>query len=81
VQEGLRFRSFFVMNIVGSCANPLTMPQNLEAWEEAKKKIDEIPDHPNSLSSSANSPVAMGGTEGGVPLTIRRDSSATVNGR
>ncbi|KAJ6624964.1 hypothetical protein B0H10DRAFT_2005063 [Mycena sp. CBHHK59/15] len=50
--------------------------KNLEAWEEAKKEIDKIPDHPNKLpqpetGSSSAGPSSMG----------RRDSTATVNGR
>jgi len=42
--------------------------KNLEAWEEAKKEIEKIPDHPNRPPSSQ-------GTD------VRRDSTATVNGR
>lgn len=47
--------------------------QNLEAWEEAKKEIEKIPDHPNRIPE----PVTA---EAG-PSTARRDSTATVNGR
>ncbi|KAJ4473700.1 hypothetical protein J3R30DRAFT_3296221 [Lentinula aciculospora] len=44
--------------------------KNLEAWEEAKKEIDVMPDHPNKLPSSPQ------------PLSSnRRDSTATLNGR
>ncbi|KAI0825901.1 hypothetical protein BC629DRAFT_1451513 [Irpex lacteus] len=50
--------------------------KNLEAWEEAKKEIAQIPDHPNKqpegAPASATSPVAANG---------RRDSTATANGR
>ena len=47
--------------------------QNLEAWEEAKKEVAQIPDHPNRLPEGvdANGPSTNG----------RRDSTATVNGR
>ncbi|TFK74916.1 hypothetical protein BDN72DRAFT_832631 [Pluteus cervinus] len=47
--------------------------KNLEAWEEAKKEIDKIPDHPNDPPLAQEPP-------GGSPST-RRDSAATVNGR
>jgi len=44
--------------------------KNLEAWEEAKKEIDMIPDHPNKLPPPPEpSP------------SIRRDSTATLNGK
>lgn len=47
--------------------------KNLEAWEEAKKEIEKIPDHPNTLPNSAEHP--------GGSTSARRDSTATVNGR
>lgn len=51
--------------------------QNLEAWEEAKKEINNIPDHPNRMPApEATSPGVPGPSAMG-----RRDSSATVNGR
>lgn len=49
--------------------------KNLEAWEEAKKEVTHIPDHPNRLpegAASATGPTSPNG---------RRDSTATVNGR
>ncbi|KAF9258901.1 PX-domain-containing protein [Marasmius fiardii PR-910] len=46
--------------------------KNLEAWEEAKKEIEKIPDHPN------RSPAPAQDTTG--PKT-RRDSTATIGGR
>lgn len=49
--------------------------KNLEAWEEAKKEIDKIPDHPNKIPPSPDS-------AGAAPTgSTRRDSTATVNGR
>ena len=54
------------------------LPQNLEAWEDAKKEIEKIPDHPNKIPSPPEPTTATG--EAG-PSTVRRDSSATVNGR
>ncbi|KAK0467301.1 uncharacterized protein EV420DRAFT_1508067 [Desarmillaria tabescens] len=48
--------------------------KNLEAWEEAKREIDKIPDHPNTLPNSAEH-------SSGGPTSTRRDSTATVNGR
>lgn len=57
--------------------------KNLEAWEEAKREIEKIPNHPNNSPASPD-----GGPSGGVdepvapsPATHRRDSTATVNGR
>ncbi|KAK0501226.1 hypothetical protein EDD18DRAFT_1141823 [Armillaria luteobubalina] len=47
--------------------------KNLEAWEEAKKEIEKIPDHPNTLPNTADHP--------GGSTSTRRDSTATVNGR
>ncbi|KAJ3994937.1 hypothetical protein F5050DRAFT_1770750 [Lentinula boryana] len=44
--------------------------KNLEAWEEAKKEIDMIPDHPNKLPSPPQ-----------LPSSSRRDSTGTLNGR
>ncbi|EGN92207.1 hypothetical protein SERLA73DRAFT_191464 [Serpula lacrymans var. lacrymans S7.3] len=50
--------------------------KNLEAWKEAKKEIEKIPDHPNRLPSSKDTSNGVGPG----PST-RRDSTATVNGR
>ncbi|KAJ7281887.1 hypothetical protein C8J57DRAFT_1448533 [Mycena rebaudengoi] len=48
--------------------------KNLEAWEEAKKEIDKIPDHPNQM------PAPEAGIAG--PSShARRDSTVTINGR
>jgi sorting nexin-4 len=59
--------------------------QNLEAWEDAKKDIDAISEHPNKLPpppAGANNTgpydVAPGASSSG---TNRRDSVATINGR
>ncbi|KAG5652043.1 hypothetical protein H0H81_006493 [Sphagnurus paluster] len=56
-----------------------TISQNLEAWEEAKKEIEKIPDHPNQIPVSSQE---SGPTHdvAGPPLSNRRDSMATVNG-
>ncbi|KAJ7149532.1 hypothetical protein C8R43DRAFT_1096921 [Mycena crocata] len=50
--------------------------KNLEAWEEAKKEIDKIPNHPNHPP-----PSDTGSTSAGPSGLARRDSTATVNGR
>ncbi|KAF5338617.1 hypothetical protein D9611_012815 [Ephemerocybe angulata] len=57
--------------------------KNLEAWEEAKREIEKIPDHPNKAPgppetgpSSSTSPGEMAPSP-----SNRRDSTATVNGR
>ncbi|KAJ3515995.1 hypothetical protein NLJ89_g1404 [Agrocybe chaxingu] len=48
--------------------------KNLEAWEEAKREIEKIPDHPNKGPPEQASSGAPG-------PSARRNSSATVNGR
>jgi len=52
--------------------------KNLEAWEEAKKEIAKIPEHPNKIPSERAS--AAGASSAG-PSAVRRDSTATINGR
>jgi hypothetical protein len=47
--------------------------KNLEAWEEAKREIDKIGEHPNQLPESVPPDPA--------PPKPRRDSTATINGR
>lgn len=49
--------------------------KNLEAWEEAKKEIAKIPEHPNKIPASA------AGASNPGPSAVRRDSAATINGR
>ncbi|KAI6044208.1 hypothetical protein EDC04DRAFT_2643429 [Pisolithus marmoratus] len=49
--------------------------KNLETWQAAKKEIEKIPDHPNSMPATQSGKGAAG------PSNTRRDSSATVNGR
>ncbi|TRM65203.1 hypothetical protein BD626DRAFT_488020 [Schizophyllum amplum] len=49
--------------------------KNLEAWEEAKREIENIPDHPNRPPPSAEE------TQAPSRSGVRRDSTATVNGR
>jgi len=49
--------------------------KNLEAWEEAKREIEKIPEHPNKA------PAPEQGPEGPSSPTARRNSSSTVNGR
>ncbi|KAJ7035660.1 hypothetical protein C8F04DRAFT_514622 [Mycena alexandri] len=51
--------------------------KNLEAWEEAKKEIEKIPDHPNKLPP----PEAGASGAAGPSSVARRDSTATINGR
>lgn len=44
------------------------LAQNMEAWEEAKKEIDTIPNHPNSLPdpiTAADTPRESEGNEVG----------------
>jgi len=52
--------------------------KNLEAWEEAKKEIAKIPEHPNKIPASA-----AGASNPGPSAVrpVRRDSAATINGR
>ncbi|TFY69663.1 hypothetical protein EVG20_g3046 [Dentipellis fragilis] len=57
--------------------------KNLEAWEEAKREIAKIPEHPNrARPEQPQSPRAGPSMPASVPApTPRRDSTATVNGR
>ncbi|KAF9477767.1 hypothetical protein BDN70DRAFT_880780 [Pholiota conissans] len=48
--------------------------KNLDAWEEAKREIEKIPDHPNKVPQPEQGP-------DGSSDTARRNSSSTVNGR
>jgi len=51
--------------------------KNLKAWEDAKKEIEKMPDHPNnppvSPESTSTVPVA--------PSAKQKDSTNTVSGR
>lgn len=55
--------------------------KNLEAWQAAKKEIEKIPDHPNNTSPSQEARPAEDARPAPGPSSLRRDSSATVNGR
>ncbi|TFK25591.1 hypothetical protein FA15DRAFT_668289 [Coprinopsis marcescibilis] len=72
------------MGIAMAIAHRDWCKKNLEAWEEAKREIDNIPDHPNA----APAPLEPAATTKPSPQTNtmsppsnRRDSTATVNGR
>ncbi|KAJ8591806.1 hypothetical protein M405DRAFT_788418 [Rhizopogon salebrosus TDB-379] len=52
--------------------------KNLEAWQAAKKEIEKIPDHPNIRPPSQEVPDVRSAPG---PSSLRRDSTATVNGR
>ncbi|KAI6149729.1 hypothetical protein BKA82DRAFT_997966 [Pisolithus tinctorius] len=49
--------------------------KNLETWQAARREIEKIPNHPNSMPATQSGKGAAG------PSNTRRDSSATVNGR
>ena len=54
--------------------------QNLESWEEAKREIEKIADHPSQPQPQP--PLREGESSGGgEQKAARRDSTATVNGR
>ncbi|KAJ3550331.1 hypothetical protein NMY22_g536 [Coprinellus aureogranulatus] len=56
--------------------------KNLEAWEEAKREIEKIPDHPNKAPSPPEAGPSGSSDERIAPSPAnRRDSTATVNGR
>jgi hypothetical protein len=58
----------------------LDVKQNLESWEEAKKEIEKIADHPSQPPPPP--PLREGESSGsGEEKAARRDSTATVNGR
>jgi hypothetical protein len=73
---GVRRCVQFALFSKGSLAN--RGRQNLEAWEEAKKEIAKIPEHPNKIPSERTS---AAGTSAAGPSAVRRDSTATINGR
>ncbi|EAU90095.1 sorting nexin-41 [Coprinopsis cinerea okayama7 len=74
------------MGIAMAIAHRDWCKKNLEAWEEAKREIEKIPDHPNKDPTPSSEPepskvpphVAM---FSGTSTSSRRDSNATVNGR
>lgn len=49
--------------------------KNLDAWEEAKREIEKIPEHPN------RAPIPEQSADVAVDPAARRNSSSTVNGR
>ncbi|KAF8972655.1 hypothetical protein BDZ97DRAFT_1782088 [Flammula alnicola] len=49
--------------------------KNLDAWEEAKREIEKIPEHPNKPPSPDQ------GADNAANPSARRNSSSTVNGR
>jgi len=62
--------------------------KNLEAWEDAKKEIEKISDHPNrpplllvGEGESGGGGAGVGAGGGGDGNAARRDSTATINGR
>lgn len=65
----------------------LKLVKNLEAWQEAKKEIANLPDHPNRLPDSEleglGEPSGAGGETTGLemPSNNRRDSGTILNGR
>ncbi|KAJ2919453.1 hypothetical protein MD484_g897, partial [Candolleomyces efflorescens] len=72
---------FREMGIAMALAHRDWCKKNLEAWEEAKKEIEKIPDHPNKAPTP---PETASSPSGGDPVpssSNRRDSTATVNGR
>jgi sorting nexin-4 len=52
--------------------------QNLEAWEEAKREIEKIPDHPNKAVQIPEDRVT---SPNPISPLARRNSSTTINGR
>ena len=69
-------RSIFFLPSISVAFIIHLLPQNLEAWEEAKREIETIPSHPNQA------PAPPEKSQDKVPtLSARRDSAATVNGR
>ncbi|KAH6916121.1 sorting nexin-41 [Coprinopsis sp. MPI-PUGE-AT-0042] len=72
------------MGITFATAHRDWCKKNLEAWEEAKREIAKIPDHPNK----APTPPEPGPSKAAPHVAMlagassnRRDSTATVNGR
>jgi sorting nexin-41/42 len=51
----------------------------LEAWEETKREIEKIPDHPNKTAQIPEEQVTPSNPTGF--SAARRNSSTTINGR
>ena len=66
-EEGMGFPNWSTFTYLSSTL------QNLEAWEEAKREIDKIEEHPNRLPESVPPDPS--------PPKPRRDSTVTINGR
>lgn len=62
---------FYVVPLIGSCLTFLS--QNLEAWEEAKREVEKIPDHPNRMLEETVED--SGGVANG-----SRESTSTIDG-
>lgn len=67
-EEGMRSPTFLLTTLIDLSFSA----QNLEAWEEAKREIDKIGEHPNKLPESVPPDPS--------PPKPRRDSTATING-
>lgn len=59
----------------------LTCLKNLEAWEEAKREVEKIPDHPNKAPPTPAGEQKAMSSPGPESPSARRNSSATVSGR
>ncbi|KAF9054582.1 hypothetical protein BJ165DRAFT_1523096 [Panaeolus papilionaceus] len=55
--------------------------KNLEAWEEAKREVEKIPDHPNKAPPTPAGEQKAMSSPGPESPSARRNSSATVSGR
>ncbi|KAF8801307.1 hypothetical protein BYT27DRAFT_7226883 [Phlegmacium glaucopus] len=54
--------------------------KNLEAWEEAKREVEKIPDHPNKAAQISEEQV-MPSASNPMSPSARRNSATTINGR
>lgn len=62
MQKGL-YQLLMIPSLVYSC-NARVLEQNLAAWEEAKKSIEEISDHPNTMPAESKDSSGAAGTNG-----------------
>jgi len=52
----------------------------LEAWEEAKREVEKIPDHPNKAAQIPEEQVTPSASNPTGP-SAKRNSAMTINGR
>ncbi|KAH8832453.1 hypothetical protein DL96DRAFT_1582155 [Flagelloscypha sp. PMI_526] len=82
--QRMKVRDLKFMTIEMAQAHREWCKKNLEAWEEAKREINNLPEHPNRIPPEELAALgAAGEAEDAGPSLVnnRRDSTTTLNGR